>query len=198
MEASESVSFEDSIENLSVVAIYLAATSSSNMTTFIFPSEIPVCDFEFSSTDSVFTCNFNLSNSLKFKSISDTVEISQQSSQDYTYISVLYLTLRDSDGGSVDYLFLLFVNIYSEFGNFVDYIPVIILLVMIIGVVWILYARSGSSNHKNSNYNRGYDMDPYINEESIFQSDAKRDFCMNCGKRTDPWRTRCQYCGNEL
>lgn len=194
MYASELVSYEDPIENLSVVAIYLAAASSENVTTLIFPSEIPVCNF--SRAGSAFSCSFDIPNLLEFESISDTVEISQQSSQNY--ISVLYVTLRDLDGGSVDYIFLLFVNIYSGFGSFVDYIPVIILLVMIIGVVWILYSRSGRSSNKNSNYNQGNDIYPNIDYDFISQSEIQRDFCMNCGKRIEPWRTQCPYCGNQL
>jgi ribosomal protein L40E len=69
---------------------------------------------------------------------------------------------------------------------------------VVIGVVWILYARSGRSNNKNTNYNQGNDKGPYMNDDFIFQSEIKKDFCMNCGKRVDPWSTRCQYCGNPL
>jgi uncharacterized OB-fold protein len=69
---------------------------------------------------------------------------------------------------------------------------------MIIGVILILYTRSGGSSNKNSNYNQGNDIDSYIDYDFISQSEIQRDFCMNCGKRIEPWRTQCPYCGNQL
>ncbi|MHA1727802.1 MAG: S8 family serine peptidase [Promethearchaeota archaeon] len=201
MAASEKVPYEDDVEDLNAVLIYSAVTSVNNGSMLILPNEIPHAKFRFSPVSELFTITFNLSSSLEFNGTSGVIDISQESTQDLAYLSVLWLTIRDTEGAATDYLFLLYINIDYTFGSFLDYMPIIILFLIIIGVVWFLYGRSG----KNQEIFSGESSPYYGDKKGGYYDDSTREtpsksyiYCMYCGRKIESNYTHCPYCGKEI
>ncbi|MCP4763423.1 MAG: S8 family serine peptidase [archaeon] len=198
IKVNESVQYEDSTEEFSVVLTYLAASFAHSNVWPMQPKSIPYEEFQFSPDNEEFSISFDLPESLIFKNSSgEEIEVSQKyvisEDSSLVYGTIIWVTVTDSEGGYDDYYFILMVDIPFDF---LDYLPVIILFLVIIGIIIAIYGFSSrrnkiymkEQNNRNESY---YDNNIY----DINESSPNQIFCHNCGNKIENGTIKCPYCG---
>lgn len=135
--AKEKVSFEDSNDDLEVVASIIPILVYNGYINLLNPNEFPTLNITYNSSDNSHNSEFIFPERLNFSRAGHLVDQSLQTDM-RNYFSLLWITVRDSDGGSSSE-FLLFY-LYDDIPNLNNFLPVIIVLVLFgISVVIINY-----------------------------------------------------------
>ncbi|MBN2154919.1 MAG: S8 family serine peptidase [Candidatus Lokiarchaeota archaeon] len=190
--AEESVGFEDSRSELYAIVYYTAAVSGDSFFDRILPQSIPTEILAFQSATQDFQGEFKLPKTLSFSGSSGSLEVSQESSDDLRYFSILWITVRDTDGGSVDYLILMNVDIVFDWSSFLEYLPLIIVVLGIIGIALAFAFVSKTRRQKSKSL-----MDSSgSSDTSMDYSNEDYSYCMNCGRKIPRSYQVCPYCGH--
>lgn len=187
--AEEPVSYEDQTSELYAIVYYTAAASAGSTFDPLYPNSIPTSVLSYS--DGQFEGQFKIPSSLSFTGDTGSVEISQQSHADYIYFSVLWITVRDTDGGSVDYLLLMSVNIVFDWDSLPDYLPVIFVILAILGITITIVTIIKKRRQK------GTPQSQYYNNQTGYGR-TYQAYCMHCGKQINSKYLVCPYCGKSL
>ncbi len=188
VKVEETISYEDNPEDLYVISYYTAAASAGSTFDLIYPNSIPTSILDYNSVLEQFEGQFEIPSRLYFSGASGLVEVSQQSQspEKIIYFSVLWITVRDTDGGSEDYLILMFVNVVFEWVDLLEYLPIIITVLAIIGIavaILIIVKKRRQTRISQSPYSEMHSVTAY---------------CMYCGKQINTNYLVCPYCGKTL
>ncbi|MHA1871275.1 MAG: S8 family serine peptidase [Promethearchaeota archaeon] len=212
IKAKEKVTYEDMSGQLTGSIIYLVAASASGILMPIYPNSIPFTKLSYTMTTDTFNGQIQIPSQLPFESLkSGSINVTQQSPSDLSYFSLLWITIRDSDGGSDDFLVILYVTVSNNIGGGIsDYLPIIIILGAILALTIFLILRSRHAP-KNDFYDeglyytddgRGYSGDnnytDYYQEDQNEMATGGWKYCFNCGQKVPQDARFCPNCGQEL
>ncbi|WP_371801978.1 S8 family serine peptidase [Candidatus Lokiarchaeum ossiferum] len=133
----EKVSFEDSNEDLTVVASIVPILVYNGFINLLNPQEFPTLNFEYNSEDNSHRSVFSFPESLNYSRAGNIRDQSLQTDMN-NYFTLLWITVRDSDGGSSSE-FLLFY-LYYDIPNLNNFLPIIIVLALLgVSIIIINY-----------------------------------------------------------
>jgi len=189
VDVEETVVYEDSSSELYMIAHYTAAVSAGSAFDPLYPNTIPTSLLTYNTDQNNFQGEFKIPASLWFSGAKSYVEVPQQSEgeQKIIYFSVLWITVRDTDGGTIDYVILMYVNILFDLSTFLKYLPYLIVILAIIGVA-ITIAVTIKKRRRKQASSSPYSNITYVNQGNVY--------CMNCGRQIQSSFNVCPYCGN--
>ncbi|MHA1340332.1 MAG: S8 family serine peptidase [Promethearchaeota archaeon] len=203
LKSFEIKSFEDPNSTFNAIVTYIGGVSASGTIMPMYPDFIPVSVLTFNSDSNNYIGQFIVPKYLQYSGVFGSLNKSQETNQNEPYYSILWLTVRDPEGGTNDFIFLLIV---SSTIDITDYLPIIIALGIIGLVILLLYMRSKrqekfESDEFTTSYE--YNDDQFSSNEDL--NDQKSDFfdnnhpayknCIHCGQKIDYDAIFCPYCG---
>ena len=99
---------------------------------------------------------------------------------------ILWITVRDTDGGVADYLILLYVDIVFDWNSLIEYLPLIIVVLAVIGITVVALAIVKK---------RKQNLAP---QSQYTEISADYVYCIHCGKQISNTYLVCPYCGKQL
>jgi len=188
VKVEELIGYEDNPEDLYVISYYTAAASAGSTFDIIYPNSIPTSILTYNSDLEQFEGQFDIPSRLYFSGASGSVEVSQQSKypEDIIYFSVLWLTIRDSDGGTEDYLILMYVNVVFDWADLLEYLPIIITVLALMGIAVTIFVIAKKRRKKR------------ISHSPYHEIRSEKAYCMYCGKQISTTYLVCPHCGKQL
>ncbi len=183
VKVEELIGYEDAASDLYVISYYTAATSAGSTFDIIYPNSIPTSILNYDNDLDYFEGQFSIPTRLTFSGASGSVEVSQQSEnpQEIIYFSVLWITIRDTDGGSEDFLILMYVNIVFDWAAILDYLPLVLGILAIVSIAVVTLVIVKKRKQKRNPQTQYTDM----------------KYCMYCGKQISSNYLACPYCGKQ-
>ncbi|MBD3350860.1 MAG: S8 family serine peptidase [Candidatus Lokiarchaeota archaeon] len=201
VETQEKVLYEDEVQDLNVIVTYLTAATANGVLYPMLSDTIPFKSLSYSESQELFQGSFYIPKELVFTGTFGSLTKSQEYVQGEPYYSLIWLTVRDSEGGWTDYLFLLIIEIPVDIG---DYWPIILTSIGILALIIVLYyvskRRQGSYLESADDYDHYASSTGGEDFREFDDSSSEQNFkyCMFCGKKININSTQCPYCGQDF
>ncbi len=211
VDVRDSVIYEDNSSELRVfVNLFVCAVTEDSYIIFIFPQSIEVAEFNYEPLSGKHEGSFRIPDTMQYSSLTGVKSIPTAASFDFNtmkgYLSVLYITVYDSEGGSDDFIIVLLIS-----GRPFDSTLIIIIIISIVAIIGVVslyvyysrrkkYPRTRVQPRYEEYYRPSYDEPEegaYIVPESI--SSVKASFyCPFCGDPIKVPKKFCPNCGESL
>ena len=132
---SDSAPFEDSSKDLSVTCSLWPILVYGGYINLMFPHEIPLYGFDFDNNRKVFSSELTFPSTLNFTDGGEKVSRSIETDL-VQYYSILWIQVRDRDGGVADFMILLLL--FEDIPDYMSYTPLLVLAGILGLLVFIL------------------------------------------------------------
>ena len=208
----DSVNYEDSSSDMRVFVNLFVCSVSDNYIFLIFPQSIEVAELNYESISGKYEGSFIIPDTMRYNSISGTKAIPTAAGFDFNtnegYLSILYLTVFDSEGGTDEFIIILTIS--ERPFDFSLIIIIVISIVALLGVVCLMvyYARKKrypratqvQPRYEEYYYRPSYDEpeeEAYVTPESLSTVGASF-YCPFCGDPIKVPKKFCPNCGESL
>ena len=200
---SDSVPYEDPDSSNMKVSVNLltVSTTEDNYIMLILPSAFPLVELGYSFTQDTHVGSFSIPSRMQYSTIRGIKYISTVSNYDFNagdgYLSILLITVFDSEGASEDFVLVLSIQEALEIDLMI--LTLIIGMVAAIGIALIIYVirrrkkRSGAYKAQEWNYYQSSNSIP--DSQQVIEESSQKTFayCPYCG---NPIRNETKYCSN--
>jgi hypothetical protein len=208
VDVQDSVGYEDDNSNMRVfINFFMASASDEGFLLIIFPNTIIVDEFTYQATSDLHEGSFTIPNSMQYSSLSGTKSVSTAADFDFStnqgYLSILFITVYDSEGESDDFLIILVIS-----GGPMDLSLITIVVLVIVAIIGLIGLSIYLAKRRKSRfvevqpvyqdyyYQRSYDAtETQISEEPHLGSSF---YCPFCGVNIKTPKKFCPNCGESL
>jgi hypothetical protein len=210
VDVEDGVSYEDQDSEMRLfVNFFTCSVTEDGYIILIFPLTFEVVELEFSLDK--FEGSFTIPYTMLYSSISGNLSRSTAANfnvdTNQGYLSILYLTLYDSEGGSDDFIIILMISAPPTDYSFI--VIIVISVIALIGVVGIfVYFARRKRYPKTTRYQptfEEYTYQPYYEEKEEGYITPKTGpplgpsvYCPFCGGFISTPKKFCPHCGESL
>ncbi|MFX1324686.1 MAG: S8 family serine peptidase [Promethearchaeota archaeon] len=207
VDVQDSVGYEDDNSNMRVfINFFMATVNDGGFLMIIFPNTVIFDELTYQSTPDLHEGSFTIPNSMLYPSLGGTKTVSTAANFDFStnqgYLSILLITVYDSEGGSDDFIIILLISESPMGLSLITMVIIVVIAVIVLIGLSIYLVKRRKSRYIESQpayrdyYQRSYDtLETQISEETQLGSSF---YCPFCGVNIRTPKKFCPSCGESL